>query len=193
MPVAVLAVLLIAAAVVITWLATSSSDKKAGPPSPSTSATPSHSSHTSSPPNTGPTTLPPATLGPGNASIDSAEAVVMAANYTPYQNDGEFWDPQAPINVVLGTLTGSADGYNNWAFFFAGNTYIGHDATTPSMQLSVQSRTKNTITLAYQIYGPSDPTCCPTGGIQTVRYKWDGKSLTPLDPIPSDDPTGNHR
>ena len=61
----------------------------------------------------------------------------MADGYTPYQDAAEFWDPQSPINVVLGTLTGSADGYNNWAFFFAGNVYIGHDASTPSMQLAI--------------------------------------------------------
>jgi serine/threonine protein kinase len=190
-PVAVLAVLLIAAAVAITLLVTSGNDKKAGPPSPSTSVTPSHSSRSTSPPSSPPST--PASLSPGNASLASAEAVVTAAGYTPSQNDGQFWDPQAPINVVLGTLTGSADGYNNWAFFFAGNSYIGHDATSPSMQIAIQGRTKTVITLAYQIYGPSDPTCCPTGGTQTVRYQWNGSKLVPLDPIPSDDPTGNHR
>ncbi len=186
LPLSILAVILAGAAVAIALVATSNDNKNNG----KNNGTPVASrSATSSPP----ATTAPASLAPGNATLDSAEAVVTAAGYTPYQNDGEFWDPQAPINVILGTLTGSADGYNNWAFFFVGNTYIGHDAPTPSMQIAIQSRTKTVITLAYRIYGASDPTCCPTGGTQTVRYQWNGTKLIPLDPIPSDDPTGNHR
>jgi serine/threonine protein kinase len=191
LPLAILAVILAGAAVAIALVATADNGKNKAGPSPSHGA--SASASASSRPSGSPATTPPATLGPGNASLDSAEAVVMAAGYTPYQDDGEFWDPQAPINVILGTLTGSADGHSNWAFFFAGNRYIGHDAPTPSWQLAIQSRTQTVITLAYQIYGPTDPTCCPTGGTQTVRYQWNGSKLVPLDPIPSDDPTGNHR
>jgi hypothetical protein len=182
LPLAVLAVVLAGIAVVIAVFATANDNKNAGK-----SPARSHGASTA------PATTSPASLAPGNASLDSAEAVVMAAGYTPYPDAGEFWDPQAPINAVLGTQTGSADGDSNWAFFFAGNTYIGHDTTSPSVALSIQSRTKTVITLAYRIYGPSDPTCCPTGGTQTVRYQWNGSKLTPLDPIPSDDPTGNHR
>jgi serine/threonine protein kinase len=194
LPLAILAVILAGAAVAIALVATADNGKNKAGPSPSHSASTSGSpSASASAPPTSPTTTAPASLTPGNASLDSAQAVVMAVGYTPYQNAAEFWDPQSPINVVLGTLTGSADGYNNWAFFFAGNVYIGHDASTPSMQLEVQGRTATTITLAYQIYGPSDPTCCPTGGTQTVRFRWNGSKLVPLDPIPSDDPTGNHR
>jgi serine/threonine protein kinase len=193
LPLAILAVILAGAAVAIALVATADNGKNKAGPSPSKSATPSASASASSTPSSPPPTTSIAPLGPGNASLTSAEAVVTAAGYTPYQDDGVYWDPQAPINVVLGTLTGSADGYNNWAFFFAGNRYIGHDATTPSMQIAIQSRTQTVITLAYQIYGPTDPTCCPTGGTQTVQYQWNGSKLVPLDPIPSDDPTGNHR
>ena len=55
------------------------------------------------------------------------------------------------------------------------------------------SRTPTVITLSYTLYGPTDPNCCPTGGTQSVRFQWNGTSLTPLDPIPGEDPTQNHR
>ena len=117
----------------------------------------------------------------------------MADGYTPYSDDAAGWDPQAPVNVILATLTASADGYNNWAFFFVGNTYIGHDTKEPSLGISIVGRTSNTITLGYTIYGPNDPNCCPSGGSRSVRYQWNGSQLIPLDPIPTNDPTGYHR
>ncbi|HEX4017354.1 MAG TPA: protein kinase [Frankiaceae bacterium] len=197
LPLAILAVLLAAVAVVLALVATSDDGKNnAKPPTPSnsTSTTPSASASASA---RASTSAPPSTSAPTSApalaSLTSAEATVMADDYTPYEDAAEFWDPTAPINVILGTFTNSGDGYNNWAFFFAGGQYIGHDTTSPSMAVSIQGRTRSVITLSYTIYGPSDPTCCPTGGMQTVRYQWDGKKLTPLDPIPTDDPAGNHR
>ena len=178
LPLAILAVILAGAAVAIALVATADNGKNKGGPSPSTSASTSPSASASATPSS-PATTAPASLTPGNASLDSAEAVVMAVGYTPYQDAAEFWDPQAPINVVLGTLTGSADGYNNWAFFFAGNRLHRPRRHDPEHADRDPSRTTTVITLAYQLYGPSDPTCCPTGGTQTVRYQWNGSQARP--------------
>lgn len=118
---------------------------------------------------------------------------MTADGYTPDENASTFWDPTAPINVIVATLTGSADGYNNRAFFFADGRYIGHDTKNPSTGIAITSRTPSVITLAYTIYAPSDPLCCPTQGTQSVRYFWNGNGLIPLDPIPGEDPNANHR
>ena len=197
-PLAILALLLVAAGVAIALLVTSSGGKNNAnpPPSPSASVTPTPSPSSSTPPaspSAPPSSAPPTTTAPTLASLSSAEATVMADGYTPYDNTAAFWDPTAPINVILGTLTSSADGFNNWAFFFAGNRYIGHDTSDPSLELAVGSRTRTVITLNYTLFGPNDPNCCPTGGTQAVRFQWDGATLTPLDPIPGEDPTQNHR
>jgi hypothetical protein len=125
--------------------------------------------------------------------LSQAEGAVQADGYTPFSDAAATWDPTAPINVILGTLTGSADGYNQWAFFFVGNRYIGHDTKDPSITISVASRTPSVITLTYTIYRPSDPLCCPTSGSQDVRYQWNGSQLIPLDPIPGNDPNADHR
>ncbi len=203
LPLAIMAVLLVAAAIGIAILAAkdNGSKGKAGPtpsvtstPSTPPPTTPSTSPPTTPPTTTPPTTTPPTTPPPVAANLGQAENSVLAAGYTPSSDASASWDPQAPINVILATLTGSADGYNNWAFFFVGNRYIGHDTKDPSLTIAVTGRrTTDTITLAYTIYAPSDPNCCPTGGTQSVRYQWNGSQLIPLDPIPSNDPTGNHR
>ncbi len=202
LPVAILAVVLIAAGVAIAILVSSSGGNNHAnpPPSPSVSVTPTltptPSTTSSSPPTTPPPTTPPTTPPPTTpplASLTSAEATVVADGYTPYDNTAATWDPTAPINVVLGTLTNSADGFNNWAFFFAGNRYIGHDTSDPSLALEVGDRSSNVITLNYTLYGPTDANCCPTGGTQSVRFQWNGTSLVPLDPIPGEDPNANHR
>jgi LppP/LprE lipoprotein len=199
-PVAILAGLVVIAGIVAGVLAaTGGKSNHAGPtpstspsssPSPTTSATTSPTTPPSSAP---PTSAPPTSTAPALASLSQAESVVMDDGYTPYSDSASNWDPSAPINVILGTLSGSADGFNNWAFFFAGNTYIGHDTSDPSAQISVFGRTKNVITLSYQLFAPNDPLCCPTAPAQQVRYQYANGVLTPLDPIPSSSGSGNHR
>jgi hypothetical protein len=40
------------------------------------------------------------------------------------------------------------------------------------------------IALDYTLYEARDAQCCPSGGTATVRYRWDGTRLRPLDRIP---------
>ncbi len=195
--VAVLAVLVVAAAVAIT-LATTLGDGKSRaqptpPITPSTSGSPTGSPTQTGSPTGAPSTTPASPLLPVFASLTQAQALIMDDGYTADQDAASFWNPQAPINAIIGTLTSSADGASQWAFFFAGNQYIGHDTKDPSYEVNFVGRTENQITLAYTIYKPNEPVCCPTGGTKKVRFQWNGKTLVPLDPIPSSDPTKNHR
>ncbi len=198
LPVAIVAGLVVIGGIVAGILAaTGGKSHSAGPtPSPLVSPTsaPSSSPSTSPPPtSTPPTSAPPTSTAPVLASLSQAESVVKDDGYTPYSDSASNWDPTAPINVILGTLTGSADGFNNWAFFFAGNTFIGHDTSDPSAQISVFGRTNNVITLSYQLFAPNDPLCCPTAPSQAVRFQYLDGVLTPLDPIPPSGGSGNHR
>lgn len=165
---------------------------------PTPTRTPSAAPSSTSPPSKAPTSPPPSTPPPTSAapviaSFAQAENVVTGDGYTPYADSSSNWDPTAPINVILATKSGSADGYNNWAYFFAGNTYIGHDASDPSIQISVFGRTQTTITLSYQLFAPSDPLCCPTANSQNVTYQYVNGVFTALDPIPGTDPNSDHR
>lgn len=117
---------------------------------------------------------------------------VKKQGYTPY--DTTTYDPNSPLNVLIGVATGSADGYNQKAFFFYGDQYLGTDTTDPSITIALAGRDDKTITLRYTLYNSSDSLANPTGGFATVRYQWDGSKLTPLDPIPSTDwSTNGHR
>ncbi len=117
--------------------------------------------------------------------LNSKIEQVKKKGYTPY--DTATYDPKYPLNVLIGIATGSADGYNQKAFFFYGDQYLGMDTTDPSSNITLAGKDDKTITLKYTLYNSSDVLANPTGGFATVRYQWDGTKITPLDPIPSTD------
>ena len=90
------------------------------------------------------------------------------------------------MNVLVGTFTRSADGYNKRAFFFYRGRYLGTDAAQPSSDVGEIWGDGETVALLYVLYRPQDPLCCPTGGGAIVRFHWNGRRLVALDPIPPD-------
>jgi hypothetical protein len=143
---------------------------------------------------TTPTPLAPAAPVPtvtqtpttSTGALSAAQALVESKGYTPASNT--TWERVAGLNVVLGTLTESADGYNQLAFFFYDGRYLGTDTSASSAGIQQAWADDHTIALAYALYHPDDPMCCPTAGAATVRYQWTGNRLRALDPIPSADP-----
>jgi hypothetical protein len=117
-----------------------------------------------------------------NSEANTAADVVTAHGYTP--TDISDYHPNQTLRVLIGRRTGSADGYNQRAFFFLDNRYIGTDSGQPSASLSVVSQSDTEVTLAYALYRAHDPLCCPSGGQVTVRFQLDNGALVALDPIP---------
>ena len=156
----------------------------------STSTTPSAPAQTSpgggtAAPSTTRTAPEPAfTEAGGSASegVSAAAAAVRAHGYTP-NNTGEYHANQA-LRVLVGTRTGSGDGYGQQAFFFVGGRYIGTDAKQASASVRVASQGDTEVTLAYPLYRKNDALCCPSGGSATVRFQLNNGHLTPLGPIP---------
>jgi LppP/LprE lipoprotein len=114
--------------------------------------------------------------------LPAALAVVHAHGYTAA--DPSDYHPNQTLRVLVATGTGSNDGYDKQAFFFVDGHYLGTDAARPSAQLSVVSQSDTEVTLAYQLYRPNDPLCCPGGGEAHVRFQLNNGRLLPLDPIP---------
>jgi hypothetical protein len=114
-------------------------------------------------------------------SRSQAIARVRREGYRP--DDTGAYDPSATLRVLVGTRTDSGDGYAKRAFFFVGGRYIGTDTSDDSANVRVEGQTDDTVTLAYAIYGPNDALCCPAR-TETVRYRWNGSRLVPLDSIP---------
>jgi hypothetical protein len=119
------------------------------------------------------------------SDVTKAVALVRGRGFTPHDTDDFTMPPPNGLHVIIGTTTGSADGYSQQAFFFANGRFIRTDLPSPSAAIQLAWRNRNTIALSYAVYKPNEPMCCPTGGAMIVRYEWTGTKLNALGPIPS--------
>jgi LppP/LprE lipoprotein len=119
---------------------------------------------------------------PAGEAPSAAAAVVRAHGFTP--NDTSEYHSNQTLRVLVGTRSGSGDGYGQRAFFFVDGRYIGTDATEPSAKLKVLSQSDTGVTIAYPLYRHSDPLCCPSGGQATVSFQLNNGKLVPLGSIP---------
>jgi hypothetical protein len=111
-----------------------------------------------------------------------AATAVRANGFTP--NDTSEYHPNQTLRVLVGTRTGSSDGYGQKAFFFVNGRYIGTDVKEPSATVRVAAQSDTEVTLVYPLYRKSDPLSSPSGGQATVRFALNNGQLTPLGPIP---------
>ncbi len=112
----------------------------------------------------------------------AAAALVRSRGFTP-NNVSEYHAGQT-LRVLIGTRTGSSDGYGQQAFFFVDGRYIGTDAREPSATVKVLSQSDTEVTLAYPLYRSSDPLSSPSGGQAVVRFELNNGKLTPVGTIP---------
>ncbi len=94
------------------------------------------------------------------------------------------YHPNQALRVLIGTKSGSSDGYGQQAFFFVNGRYIGTDTKEPSATVKVLSQNDTEVTLAYPLYRPGDPLASPSGGQATVHFQLNDGKLTPLGTIP---------
>lgn len=121
--------------------------------------------------------------GPTPSTEATAAAAVLAAHGYTAGNLSDYRANQT-LRVLIGTRTGAADPYNERAFFFLGNHYLGTDSTEPSATVKVAGQSDTEVTLTYALYRAHDSLCCPSGGYATVHFQLNNGQLVPLDPIP---------
>jgi hypothetical protein len=114
--------------------------------------------------------------------VAGAAAALRARGYTP--DDTSEYHAEQTLRVLIGTRTGSGDGYGQQAFFFVGGRFIGTDAKEPSARVKVVSQGDTEVGLAYPLYRKGDPLSSPSGGQTTVRFQLNNGKLTPLGQIP---------
>jgi hypothetical protein len=114
--------------------------------------------------------------------LSAAAAVMRERGFTP--NDTSDYHPNQALRVLVGTRTGSGDGYGQQAFFFVNGRYIGTDSKQPSATLKVLSQSDTEVTLAYPLYRKSDPLSSPSGGQARVTFQLNNGKLVPLGSIP---------
>jgi LppP/LprE lipoprotein len=118
----------------------------------------------------------------GGEALGGALALVRAKGFTA--SDPSQYHPDQTLRVLVGTRSGSGDGYGQQAFFFVDGRYIGTDAKEPSATLRVVSQSDTEVVLAYPLYRHGDPLAHPSGGQATVRFALNDGQLTPLGTIP---------
>lgn len=120
-------------------------------------------------------------------TLDADLEYIRNAGYTVFDPNNMDYGPSNPFNVLIGTCTGSADGYCQKAFFFYNGKFIGTDSPDQSIGIQVKWSTDEIIALQYILYNKDDSLSSPMGGAAIVRFKYDGKTLNPLDKLPTSD------
>jgi LppP/LprE lipoprotein len=124
--------------------------------------------------------------------LAAAVAALDARGYTA--GETSQYHPNQTLRVLVGTRSGSSDGYGQQAFFFVAGHYIGTDTKEPSATVDVIAQSDTEVTLAYPLYRKGDPLASPSGGRAIVRFQLDNGKLTALDPIPpANSATGTSR
>ena len=114
--------------------------------------------------------------------LAGAVAALKARGYTP--SETSQYHASQTLRVLVGTRTGSGDGYGQQAFFFVAGRYIGTDTKEPSATVEVLAQSDTEVTLGYPLYRKGAPLASPSGGRATVRFQLDDGKLTALAPIP---------
>ena len=124
-------------------------------------------------------------------TLDAEIEYVQKAGYSIYNPENQAFAQTGPLKVLIGTCTGSADGYCQKAFFFYNGKFVGNDSSVESIGIGLKWTTDKIIALQYVLYNKDDSLSSPTGGSAIVRFEYDGKTLKPLDKLPTTDQTVN--
>jgi hypothetical protein len=124
---------------------------------------------------------------PSASALSAALATLTAHGYAT--KDTAVYHPDQTLRVLVGTRSGSSDGYAQQAFFFVDGHYIGTDASASSAHVEVLSQNDTEVTLGYPLYRAGDPLCCPGGGQAKVRFQLNDGRLVALGQIPAVEPS----
>jgi hypothetical protein len=120
-----------------------------------------------------------------SGNLRTAERYVSRHCHRGSVRSKNMWesDPTFRFNALYGDC-GGGDGRDQRIWFFAGKHFVGTDARGSSGSIVGLWRDLNTIAFVYVLYRPQDALCCATGGGAIVRYRWTGKRVVRLDPLP---------
>ena len=130
---------------------------------------------------------PPTTMGTV-CGIDPASPEAVAA-LADLNSSGDGWQVQdfsdechrvAWIEVSIGP-SGSSPRH---LLFFVHGQYVGLATDEPYPYTEVISEDDDEVTVNYRWIEAGEPDCCPIGGPARIRYRWDGREMQQIDPLP---------
>jgi len=160
-------------------------DGSDGEASAATTTSPTTPTTTTAPEDTTTSTTPAV-----DEALSEADAAALVAGiegplgaWTP---DTRAYDPDEELSVIVGTPPNSTVSSPQQLFFFHLGRYV-EVPLEPRSGIEVAEVGDGTVTVTYAHYAPTDPNCCPSLPDYSVRFQWDGTTVTPLDPLPPAD------
>lgn len=111
------------------------------------------------------------------ASMGAASSYVEAKGMT-LLDPGATWHDGNTLHVIHATPTGSASYGGDFYYFFVNGYQVAEETFTSAA--SSQTVDSTTFSVTFNVYLPTDPHCCPSGGTSTVQFNWDGGSLVTI-------------
>ncbi|MFB8027293.1 MULTISPECIES: LppP/LprE family lipoprotein [unclassified Streptomyces] len=126
---------------------------------------------------------PTSTQAP-TTNIDGAAALrlIHQQNFTTTVTADELAGMPGPLRAVTASCVDSANGNCVSVFFFYGDRYVGQAAGSSQLQIATQNGSE--VTLSRPIFKDTDPTCCPSGGNETHRVRWNGTAVVSSPSLP---------
>jgi LppP/LprE lipoprotein len=182
----------VATAVTITAIAISRSEPSKPRPrtSPSTAATPAASAAPTSPTSTG---VPPPPTPPVPSASDIASEMARTVEIDdPSTNFEPIGEPVTVSDGESGTLTAaigrrspSGDGTGQLIFFWHNTSFLGWHSDREATRFGGLSGVgPRHISAVVNVFGPTDPLCCPTLPPVAISYQWIGQRIVPSAPLP---------
>lgn len=98
------------------------------------------------------------------------------------------YDPSLYLSAVAGGVPGGGTASSPvQVFLFHKGCYLGTTTKEPRFALTVEQTQGDTVVVHYKHYMPRDANCCPSLPDYVVPYRWNGRKVVPLTPIPPPD------
>jgi hypothetical protein len=96
------------------------------------------------------------------------------------------WRTASTLQVIGAQRSCSTAGCGYYLFFFVNGNVVGKAGI--GYLVAAKPLDDATFTASYKVLQATDALCCPSGGVATVRYQWNGNKLVRLDPLQGDQP-----
>ena len=96
------------------------------------------------------------------------------------------FDAPGQLQAIKAQRAAAAGSAGQRVFFFLEGRLVSTDSPqrTPAVRSTLAAVDAATVAVTYELFRDGDPTCCPTAGTATVRYRLSAGTVSPLDPVP---------
>jgi LppP/LprE lipoprotein len=126
------------------------------------------------------------TAGSDVLTREQAAALVsrMTGQYGNWVPNTKYYNPKLPLSAVIGETKGGTATSPKQLYFFHKGVYVGPATPEARFAFWIVCRSDDLIMVRYSHYRKGDASCCASLPDYVVRYKWIGRSVRALDPIP---------